>query len=583
MEAPNAGTAAATSRRVQRAWSLLLLALACWLAAAAWLVDVEYGDGYSTVANAEYLLGSSGSWFWQRGPMLALLLVPAEWLAQWWQLAPLDVRAHHATMALLHLGYLAGSWILLRRRYGATPASLLAWVAAIPTVVFFSYAPFISHDIAPGLLVLGLLWLAHAHARRPTLSGATQFALVCAALVLVKQTYALAPVAVLLARLLALISLRRLDAAQWRSGLSLAAAAAVAGAACWLTYGALAAARFPEVSMLLRPLAIIDAIGNNYEGLTDLTRLFDRWMYLRNLDAYGAVAAVAALPGLVLAWRSGEVWSRQLALAWLLLLAALCATPYKEVRYLAFLAPLTACLVVPAIALALARGRTLAGLVAVVVLLDFARALPEAARIADPWYRDGVTRFYEPLREDAAGSAPIFFGIGWLSFLAPDARAFPGDPLHRITEMQIEQIRVLYGLPRERMFRLPLVRLAQAAQVPGGVFLVQNHMLSRVAPFSRDSRVGLAADFQQFYARATDVGFRWNGAAYVREDACAYPLLLVRADVAGSETARVAGEPVAAALLQRFGGFEGAPARVRLRALQVLRECDLQGCRRTGP
>mgnify|MGYP003393637519 CR=1 FL=1 len=38
-------------------------------------------------------------------------------------------------------------------------------------------------------------------------------------------------------------------------------------------------------------------------------------------------------------------------------------------------------------------GRLAASLLALVLLVDFARVLPEATRIADPYYRDGVTAF----------------------------------------------------------------------------------------------------------------------------------------------------------------------------------------------
>ena len=61
-------------------WVVALIGL--WLAAAIVLVNIDYGDAYSTVANAKYFLGTASDYFWQRGPMMALLLIPGEWLAQ---------------------------------------------------------------------------------------------------------------------------------------------------------------------------------------------------------------------------------------------------------------------------------------------------------------------------------------------------------------------------------------------------------------------------------------------------------------------------------------------------------------------
>lgn len=563
-----------------RAATLALLLLAAWLAAAAWLVNVEYGDGYSVVANSEYLLGTSDAWFWQRGPLMSLLLVPAEWLAQRLALAPLDVRPHHAMMAALHLGYLVGVWRVLVAYHGRTPATLIGWLAAVPTVLFFSYAPFISHDILPGLLVLSMLWISQRFPDKQSASGFGLFFVLATTLVLIKQTYAVVPVAILVARLGALLSTRGLDARELRAGLLLAGATLLAGALCWVLYAALSSARFPDIPFLLRPLALIDKIGNNYDGLGELSEIFYPWVYLRNLSAYGILAMTLVLPGMVLAWRRGDSGSRQLALSWVLLLAAMQWAPFKEVRYLGFLAPLTACLVIPAIALALQRGALYRALLALVLLVDLARVVPEATRIADPYYRDGVTAFFEPLVREQHSDVPIFFGKGWLSFISPEPRAFVGDAFHRIVEMQIEQIRVLHDLPRERVFRVELASVAAAAQVQAGsLFLMQNHLLSRAAPFSSDSRAGLPHDYEQVLARTADVGFRLENGRYVAQVAPQTSLMLLRAGADGTATARVRGS-TDPAMLRYFAGFEGTPEQVSLRVLVILRECDLGGCRR---
>ena len=573
---------AIADRHVERSVLLLLSALGLWLAAAAWLVNVEYGDGYSTVANADYLLGTSDAWFWQRGPMMALLLVPGEWLAQRLGLTPLDVRPHHAVMALLHLLYLVGVWRLLSARFGSNPATLLGWLAAIPTLVFFSYAPFISHDILPGLLVL---WLLRISARFPERSGAFDlglfFALV-SMLVLIKQTYAVVPAAILLARLGALLSARRLTAVELRAGLLLVASAVAAGAFCWVVYAAFSAARFPEVPFLLRPLAIIDEIGNAYEGYAELSEIFYSWVYLRNVSAYGILAMTLLLPGLVMAWRGGSTEWRQLALCWLLLLAVMQWTPFKEVRYLGFLAPLSAALIIPVIALALGRGLAYRALLGVVLLADVARVVPEAARITQPYYQDGVTGFFEPLADVRYRDVPIFFGKGWLSFIAPDPRAFVGDSFHRIVEMHIEQVRALYHLPRERVFRVQLAAIADAAQVQSGaLFLVQNQLLSRGPPYGSNSRAGLSADFVQFLARAEDVDFVLEQGRFVARAEPGTVMMLLRKGAGGTDMARVQ-DVVDVASMRHFAGFDELPDRVSLRVLVVLRECDLGGCRRTG-
>lgn len=569
-------------RWVGRTMLVLLAVIGVWLAAAAWLVNVEYGDGYSTVANADFFVGSSGSWFWQRGPVMALLLVPGEWLAQWLTLAPLDVRPHHAVMAVLHMLYLVGVWRLLSARYGSSLATLLGWVAAIPTVLFFSYAPFISHDILPGLLVLWLLQISGRFSQQLRMLDLGLFFALVTLLALIKQSYVVVPVAILLARLGALLSTRSLTARELRGGLLLAGAAAIAGVLCWLVYAAFAAARFPEIPLLLRPFAIIDDIGNGYAGLGELSEIFYPWVYLRNVSAYGILAMTLVVPGLVVAWRAGDTESRQLALCWLLLLATMLWTPFKEVRYLGFLAPLSAGLIIPVIALALDRGMPYRALLGVVLLADVARVVPEAARITDPYYQEGVTAFFEPLASAQQSNVPVFFGKGWLSFIAPEPRAFFGDAFHRIVEMHVEQIRTLYHLPSERVFRVQLADIADAARVQeGSLFLVQNQLLSRVPPYGSSSRSGLSNDFMQFLARATDVDFVLERDRYVARIAPGTPMILLGDGAQGTEMVRV-HETVDAATLRRYAGFDQPPQQLSLRVLVVLRECDLSGCRRTG-
>ena len=152
----------------------------------------------------------------------------------------------------------------------------------------------------------------------------------------------------------------------------------------------------------------------------------------------------------------------------------------------------------------------------------------------------------------------------------------------QLTEMQIEQIRVLYDLPRDRVFRIKLAAVAAAAQVrAGSLFLVQNQMLSRTSTISSDSRAGLPVDFEQFVARTADVEYRLDGGDYMPLLPAPTPLLLLRTNGERTELTRVQGV-VDTETLRRYGGFEGTPAQVSLRVLVILRDCNLKGCSRTG-
>jgi hypothetical protein len=94
------------SHLARAAWYALLGASAIWLVLAAVLVDVEYYDGISAICNSRYFFSWSDFYFFDRGPFMAWVQMPAEALKGWLALDPLDFRLDHATTALLHIGYL---------------------------------------------------------------------------------------------------------------------------------------------------------------------------------------------------------------------------------------------------------------------------------------------------------------------------------------------------------------------------------------------------------------------------------------------------------------------------------------------
>ena len=143
--------------RIRARAAALLIALAGWQLAAVWWVELDYYDGLETILNARAWLGLAPEWSIARWPLLPLLLVPAEALRDPLGLDALDLRIDHAVMAGLHIALLVGTWRSLLRIGGPTRASLLAFVAAMPTYVFFAYAPFVSNDLTPGLLLLWML------------------------------------------------------------------------------------------------------------------------------------------------------------------------------------------------------------------------------------------------------------------------------------------------------------------------------------------------------------------------------------------------------------------------------------------
>ncbi|MEZ4654778.1 MAG: hypothetical protein R3E12_14635 [Candidatus Eisenbacteria bacterium] len=141
-----------SGRRPHVAEVVVFAILLGWLAMAVSLVDIEYYDGFDSICNARYFLGWIDTYTATRGPLLGLLLVPAELIKGRMGLPPWRYdrpRARPAARRVSDRLLPHGAKVL----QGAGPV-LLAFVAAIPTFLFFGYAPFVSHDLFPGLVFL---------------------------------------------------------------------------------------------------------------------------------------------------------------------------------------------------------------------------------------------------------------------------------------------------------------------------------------------------------------------------------------------------------------------------------------------
>src|SRR6185295_20198515 len=205
---------------------------------------------------------------------------------------------------------------------------------------------------------------------------------------LVKQTFGVFWIAVLAAH--ALPTLVRADsryrtpprALGW-----LASGAVASGLLTWLIYGIVLADWAPQIPLWLRPYRNLQFLADVYEG-TDIR--MPLWIYVRNVWAYGRLTTLLLIPGLALSL-GGSPRQRRLALAWITGVVFLHALPLREVRYMAFLAPLSAVVIAPALQMV---GRRRAGVVVVAVLLffDVSGAAREASKVATAFYRHSELR-----------------------------------------------------------------------------------------------------------------------------------------------------------------------------------------------
>ncbi len=564
------------SRWGTRAFALMMATVGAWLVWSLLVVNIEFDDGYATIVNSQYFLGISDDYLWSRAPMLAWLLMPAEWFANVLDLHPLDVRPHHLLMASIHLGYFWGVWRLLRGRFGSNPSTLIAFAAAIPTVVFFSYAAFISSDLFPGLIALAMLLLADRFAARPRLSTWLALVALGAFAALVKHMYGAIWLAVLVAHacLLAVGPKRN-----WMLFVQLAVGAAVSAVIFWFAYAAVLRSSFPEVALALRPAHQMHALVTTFQQEGPIASIVYQWVYLRNLSIYGILAMSLVLPGVFLAWRNGDRLQRSIAIAWIVLFVVMHAVSFKEARYLAYLAPLTAFLIAPVIA-QLLRWQRLYGLpIGALLLLDLGFATREAVRIAAPFYQGQVQEFLAPLPPASSLKAPIIF-TRYLSFLTPEQYAFFGDRYHRIVNLNRDQIRLLYGYPAQMVRSVHDAKsLATEAFSPGSIFIFVNDVAARVPPIHSDNRTTLQPHFVQFVAVAETLNLRRDGDDYRWDGVSNHPILLLRKDGVDAEPLTSFDRfPVAATVAQQ--GLKVAPEHLQVLAFRIHSMCDLTGCRR---
>jgi len=358
-------------------WSIVTV----WLLACAFLVSGEYGDGYQTIANSRYLFGDSPSYYLHRGPLAAIALWPVEILVELFDVGPFEVTPYHLYSAVLHSVYLLGCWWAIRKT-GASPiARIIAFVAAITTVAFYCFAPYLSHDILPGLLFLLMIYIANRWISEGSRVDALLLVSIGAAVVLIKQTYALFWVVIVAYGAMALLLRWDDGRVDWRKFGALTGLAALSAGLTWIGYAWFTADEWSYVPWYFRPWELAIAVSGTFGKSADI--VFPADLYLRNLHNFGVLAMVLVLPGVIIALRGKNARLRMIAACWLMSAIAIQFVTFKEVRYVLFLAPLTAVLIVPAIEWATKRRALLIAIV-LVVAADQVRGLSIAAEQLTP-------------------------------------------------------------------------------------------------------------------------------------------------------------------------------------------------------
>lgn len=465
-------------RWIYLAWLLISV----WLMACALMVGGEFGDGYQTIINARYFFGDSADYYVQRGPLAALVLWPVEAIGGVLNLSPVDVRPYHLYSGLLHSAYLLGCWLLLKRTGQSFVPRSIAFVAAILSVVFFANAPYLSHDLIPGLLFLLLIFLCHRWIHEPTPWLAIQLVLIGTVVTFIKQTYAIFWVALCIYAALAYLLKWKGGGVSARKMLSIFALAGLSGMLSWVGYGWFIAGELSEVALLERPIILVNLVSLQYITEGDISSLFEWDLYLRNLHNYGIATILMVFPGVVLALRGDDTRSRMVAVCWLISVIVLQLVGFKEVRYLAFLAPLSAILILPVITIVL-RSRALLPVLLAIVLVDQYRGLTMAAAQLTSTPGMNVTRFV-----GEAGSNGKFVSSADFSFIFMADSPIRRDRYHGIFHLTSDHLHRLHeGHVDVRKVQDPR-DLGVVGIEPGDRILYSNRTVVRRPPWG-DSNV----------------------------------------------------------------------------------------------
>jgi hypothetical protein len=490
-----------------RIFWVLWIVVTVWLLACALLVGGEYGDGYLTIANSRYLFSDSPTYYLHRGPLAAIMLWPVEVLVELFSVGPFEMTPYHLYSAVLHSGYLLGCWWALQKTGASPTARIMAFAAAITTVVFYCYSPYLSHDILPGLLFLLMIYIANRWLSVASPVDALLLVIIGAAVVLIKQTYAVFWVVIVAYGAMALLFRWDDGRVGWQKLGLLLGLAALSGGLTWVGYAWFAAEEWANVPWYFRPWEMTIAVSEKFGRNADM--VFPADLYLRNLHNLGILAMLLVIPGVIIALRGTDARLRMIAICWLMSAIAIQFVTFKEVRYALFLAPLTAALIVPAIEWAIKRRILLIAMVLVVVV-DQVRGFSVAANQLTASGTIDPARFFA-----SAGTEGRVVASKILSFVYDSRSPLRRDSYHGIYHVGARQIFELQYGETEVQEVAGTHELGTANLQPGDRVYVANSEVRRITPYTADNSPHMLAEYIAIAGRAVAFTLRRQGDGYV--------------------------------------------------------------------
>ncbi len=527
-----------SEQTINRLFYIIFSIVCCWLLACAWLIEGEYGDGYATIVNSKFLFADAQNYYSIRGPLAAIMLWPVEVALQLFNVSDFSIVPYHFYSAIFHGLYLLGCWLILRRLYGCNSASLLAFIAAILTVVFVAYSPYLSHDIVPGAIFLLMILGVHRWLSVQTLGWAMLVVFLGAMVTLFKQTYAIFWISIVFSVFILLLTKKAPELLDARKLAGLLLLAGISAVISWLGYGFFGQWDFPEESIWTRPVSIIQGVFGNYSAETkqnegSWSEIFPWYIYWINIQNYGISAMLLVVSGLYLALRgfgtlkghstvkerdsingnkvsedgttneNSEISSTikshstalfMLAICWLFCFIFVLLLSAREVRYLGFLAPLTMVLIVPTIQKILQFKRLYILLFTAVLLLDVSRSITLGIGYLTNAGSMQMQKFFSPVNKIPPERRLLTSRILNFPFLMKSP--LWQDRYHGIYHLDYIQLLAFY----DKIINLGMVKnlgeLNTNNMKPGDVLFFSNDMLVRSPPWTKDNQ---PSDMKNFF------------------------------------------------------------------------------------
>jgi hypothetical protein len=427
---------------------------------------------------------------------MPLIMIPARTISSLFQLESYDLRPYHLAMAILHIAYLFGTYMLLAKEFGRNFSTLFSFAATVPNFIFFSYSPFISHDIFPGMLLLAMIYYTGKYIQRRDAKFLLIMVITGSIAATIKHIYGVFWIAILLSYIV-IIFINKHDNRDYRKCAELFAAAIVSGVITWLLITWSLRGVYQETTLLFRPVEQLEYLADAYGSHS-----FPIWVYFRNTWAYGIIAAAILPLGIWMSWW-GNLTQKTAVIVFVTIIIVMHMIEAREVRYLAHLSPVMAFLIVPAIRMISNQFTVRLFLVfsLLITILPFHQysIAAEAMRILNPFYQRSLLHNLQT-ELDPAKDIFLLTNASKFSFITPFPTPFKGDAYHRMFHIDVNHLPFLLGNDS-----VSVSRIAHPAQLDyldswpeQTIIHITNAMLSNPDTWEGGSPVGIDGFYRIF-------------------------------------------------------------------------------------